>query len=492
MTISPLQITGVKSFSGLVTENSLHALRLQSPQLASSTVTKVMGMLNGSYNLWDRIKKSESTLSSDNDFEWFLEGDSRRAINIVGFTAPDPTRPGIGNTPFLLELEEQYFQVPDLINFDDREYAVKIIGNGYANGTNWVYEVKPIAADPTNSLFIPPYLLDSGRQVAKEFSPVTHTMNDEYGGVQYSTPFKMRNCFSGLAKEYEIPGNMKNRKLFNGCENAIITFTAPDGSKHSVWTNYHELVFDYQWEMEKMTQLFYGKSTKNLQTGQVFDKSGNGFENRQGHGFREQIAPSNKYYYTKFDLKQLQEILMSLCVNTIPEDDRKFVILTGEWGMIDVHETIQDDVFGNQGSIGPDRTFGKGQNLGYGGQYRDYKFPNGIEVTFVNFQPYNDYVNNRLKHPDGGTVESRRMTILNMGTSNGEANVQIFYPKDRKEIRRYVPGMTSPFLGENAKLSEIHMAANKKDAYGVYYMAYQALMLKNPFSCAELICDVSE
>ncbi len=489
-TISPLQIQGVKSFSGLVTENSLYALRMQSPQLASTTVTKVMGQLTGKYSVWDKISANTKIMESDADYEWFLEGDSQRAINIVSYSAPDTGRPGIANTPFTIEVEEQYFQVPDFISFDDREYGVKIIDNGYSNGTNWVYTVQTIGFD--QSKFIPPYLLDAGRQVAKEFSPIVSTLNDEYGGVNYATPFKMKNCFGGVAKEYEIPGNMKNRKLYNGCENAIITFTAPDGSKQSIWTNYHELIFDYQWEMEKMNQLFYGKLTKNLQTGQVSVKGGNGFELRQGAGFREQVANSNRYYYTVFDLDQLFEILLSLCVNTLPEDQRKFVILTGEYGLIDVHNAISAKVAANQGSIGPDRTFGSGQKLGYGGQYITYRFPNGIEVDFVNFEPYNDKVLNRLKHPDGGTIESRRMTIMNIGTSNGEANMQILYPKGRKEVRRYIPGTCSPFLGENAKLTAIDQAASKKDGYAVYYLAFQSFMMKNPFSCAELICDASE
>mgnify|MGYP003426620193 FL=1 len=70
--------------------------------------------------------------------------------------------------------------------------------------------------------------------------------------------------------------------------------------------------------------------------------------------------------------------------------------------------------------------------------------------------------------------------------------MQILYPKGRKEVRRYIPGTCSPFLGENMKLTEQDKAASKKDGYAVYYLAFQSFMMKNPFSCAELICDASE
>ena len=477
--ISNLQVTAPKSWAGLTTENALYSAFLNEPQMVSTIVTRVWKQFNQANPFFELINQNTKEMPHDGDYEWFLEGDHRKAIPIVAYYAPDTNRPGVGNTPFRIEVLEQHFQKPDLLWFDDREFQVKIVGDGYANGNNWVYEVEIIEPDPTK--FIPPSLLASGRKVSKMYTPIVRTLNKKYNGIAFSSPFKMRNVFSGISKECIVPGNMKNRPL-------IISITPPGGGPaQNLWTRYQELVMDWEWEQEKVKNLIFSKLTKNMQTGQVVAKGSNGFALFQGAGFRQQIANAYKFYYTTLTLDYLNEVFLNLSINILPEDERRFVMFTGERGMIQFHNLIQNDVQFRQMNVGPDRTFGSGQKMGYGGQYITYKFPQGIIVDVAHFPYYDDPIDARMEDPDGGFTENYRYTIMNIGKTNGEPNVQVVYPKERRETKKYIPGMTDP-MNPNSKMS---IAVSDVDGYEIKYQAFQGLQLANPFSCCELIKNVS-
>lgn len=225
--ISDLQITTAKSFSGLVTEGSLAAIHQIEPQLASSIVTKVFSMMR--YEGLIEILNRYPTVTMDTDIEyrWYMKGDDRKPITIVSYSASDSTRPGVGNTTFDLELEENYYQASDFLIFDNRDHGVRILDAGRANGTNWIYTVEHMKPDA--SYYVPPVYLAAGRQVSKKSSPVTNTLNSEFGGVQFVSHFQMENSFSTIAKEQVVPGNMHNRPL-------LITAKLPNGKETTVWT----------------------------------------------------------------------------------------------------------------------------------------------------------------------------------------------------------------------------------------------------------------
>jgi hypothetical protein len=349
---------------------------------------------------------------------------------------------------------------------------------GYASGTNWTYTVKHM--DPSDAFFIPPGLMDAGRKVSKQNNVVTNTLNKEYGGVQFSSHFEMRNDFSTHSKTYVVPGNMHDRPL-------LITMKSPDGKPVTVWTRWQEMVYDFQWKKEINNVLMFSKSNRN-DNGSYDMKGSNGFPIKQGAGLRQQISPSHKFYYNTFTLDYLFEVGQTLSINILPEDQREFLILTGERGMYQFADAVADQVAIFQ-PLGDERRLGVGSgidNLGWGGQYKQYRAYNGIRYTVMHMPEYDDVVDNRLEHPNGGQVENYRMTIMNIGTSSGEHNIQKLGVKNRTDLKWYVAGSTTPYGPQKGG-----MGSSKVDGYEMYRQTTVSLKMHNPLAAAELIPAVA-
>lgn len=477
--LNALQVSYAKSWSGLTTENHLYAIYQRDPQLVSDIVTEIFNR-KGYFGLDNFLSKYPTKmLDHDGEYRWMLKGDSRRAINIVGFTSAANTavgKPGLNQEIFYLELEERHFQVSDYLIFDDRDFGVRIVDEGYANGTNWVYGVQSM--NPADGAFIPASLMTVGRKVSRQNNIVTNTLNDEYSQPQFTSHFEMRNVFSTLSKEQVVPGNMHNTPL-------LIKMNAGDGQPVTTWTRWQDIETELQWRREKANQLMFSQFNQRA-NGQFANKSRNGFVIKQGAGLRQQISPSYKFYYTTLTLDYLHEVAQNLSINILPEDQREFLILTGERGMYMFSKLIEDKVavFNPMGN--PDRLMGSGSNLGFRGQYKVFEGYNGIKYTVMHMPEYDDVIDNRKFHPDGGYTENYRMTIMNIGTTNGEPNIQKMGVKGRTDMKWYVAGSTSPY-GPNYSGS----GGSEIDGYKIMYQTTQGIMLKNPLSACELIPSVN-
>jgi hypothetical protein len=473
--VNTLQVYQGKSWAGLTTDNHLGTVFSEQPTLVSGVMSRVFGMY--SHAGLDSILSmlgAEEELSSDADFEWYLKGDDEKAIRIVSFNATDVTRPGVNNTIFELELAEKYFAYTDKLVFDDRKFAVRVMEEPISNGVNWLYRVQLMTGDST--LFVPPALLAANRMVSKEYSPQERTLSKTAGETSFTSPFKLRNSFSTLRKTYTIPGNMHSRPL-------VIELLDPKSMKTTkIWTQYAEWEFMCQWYKEKNRNLIYSESNKGA-SGMYNMTGASGFPIIEGAGLRQQIAPAYKFNYTQFTIDWLEDVLLNLSINILPEDSRHFVALTGERGMIQFHRALENHAARFQ-PLDSKRISGSGQNLVFGGQYREYLGPQGIRFTLVHLPEYDNPVSNRLQHPDGGPVESYRYTILNFGTHKGKKNIRRVYPKGRKELMWHIAGSTSP-LGPNMSFSK--GSASAVDGYELHCMANQGLLIENPMSCAELI-----
>jgi len=478
-TISPLQVYFPKSWSGLTTDNHLAAIFASQPQLVSDVISRVFGM--NQYKGLDYLLTNIGTkeLDTDADYEWMLKGDDRKAVNIVSYTALDTTRAGINQSLFTIELDEKYFQLSDTLIFDDREYQVRVMTEPEANGVNWLYTVQLVTND--NTKFVPAAQLAAGKRVSKLYSIQERTLNRTYGSTSFSSPFKMRNIFSTLGKEFTVPGNMHDRPM-------VFSMLDPKSNKRTnMWTKYAEWEMLCQWVREKENNLIYSRFNQNS-NGSFSMKGSSGFPIMSGAGLREQISPSYKFYYSTFTIDYLTEVLLNLSINILPEDKREFVLLTGERGMVQFHKAMENKVALFQPLGNPSRLFGSGQNLGFGGQYVSYKGPQGIVVSVVSIPQYNDTIDNRTSHPDGGFTENYRYTILNFGTTEGEPNITKVYPKGRKDLMWHIAGSTTPF-GPNTSFNT--GAASKVDGYELMMFTTQGIMIKNPMSCAELIYNSS-
>jgi len=474
-TINTLQVYQGKDWSGLTTDNHLGTIFQEQPYLASSVMSRVFGQYNqmGLDAIMNYVG-AEEEFPDDRDFEWYLKGDDEKSIPVVSYSSSDTNRPGVNNSSFTITFPEKWFSYRDKLISDNRDYSVRVMSEPEASGTDWVYTVELMTGDP--ALFMPVSLLAANAEFSKEYSPVSKTLSKGGGVTSYTSPFKMRNSFSAFSKQDVIPGNMINRPL-------VIDMIDPASNKKTkIWTQYADWAFLSQWYQEKNRNLMFSTSNKTSQ-GTYKMKDDSGFEIKEGSGIREQIAPAYRFSYTSFTIAWLEDVLLNLSINILPEDSRHFVALTGERGMVQFHRALESEVARFQ-PLDSKRVSGSGQNLGFQGQYREYMGPQGVKFTLLHLPEYDNAVTNRIPHPDGGMTENYRYTILNFGTSGGKKNIRRVYPKGEREKLWHIPGSCSPF-GPNTSFRT--QAASAVDGYEIYAMAKQGVIVENPLSCGELI-----
>lgn len=474
--INVLQVTAAKSWAGLTTENHLVTAFMEQPQLISDVISRVFGM-NNYFGLSTLLSSmGTKTVDTDREYEWMLKGDDRKAITIVSYSANGSTsyaKPGISKSTFTLTLKENFFKESDEIFFDNPDYSVRVMAAPESDGMNWAYTVKH--TEPDINYFIPVKYLAAGKKVSKKFASQESTLGRTYGSTSFSSPFKMRNTFTTLAKELVIPANMHGRPT-------IISMTDPTSGKTTkIWTQYAEWEMLAQWEREKDNALLFSRYNQNADG--TYDLKGNStFPIIKGAGLRQQISPAYKFNYNKFSIEYLTDILLDLSINILPEDKRHFVALTGERGMVQFHKALEAKAALFQ-PLDSKRIFGSGQELGFGGQYVSYRGPQGVTFSLVNLPQYNDAVDNREAHPEAGFTENYRYTILNFGTNEGEPNITRVYPKNGNKMW-HVPGSTNPY-GPNTSFSQA--GASKVDGYELLIRTTQGILIRNPMSCCELV-----
>ena len=206
-----------------------------------------------------------------------------------------------------------------------------------------------------------------------------------------------------------------------------------------------------------------------------------------GAGLLEQIAPSNRTYYTTLTLDTLDSFLSDLSYNILGMGERKFMAFSGEMGLREFDRVLRDKASGYQLT---DTVFvtGSGQNLTLGGQFTTYNGLNGVSLTLKHLPLYDDPVHNRKLHPiSGKPLESYRITIVDIGNRDGEANLRKVVRKGREMVQWYTGGSVAPGAGFSTSVNTLR--SNAKDGYSVHFLSEQGLMLADPTTCGELICD---
>ena len=203
-----------------------------------------------------------------------------------------------------------------------------------------------------------------------------------------------------------------------------------------------------------------------------------------GAGLLEQIAPSNRRYYTRLTAELLEDFLSDLSYNVLGTNERKFIGLTGEMGLREFDRVLKEKM-ANLNMIDTVFVSGSGENLKFGGQFKTYVMSNGIELTLKYFPLYDDLTHNRQLHPVTlKPLESYRITFLDLGRRDGEANVVKVVRKDREFISWCTAGSVTP---AGYAHSNTEVRSNAKDGYAVHFLGECGIMLKDPRACGELI-----
>lgn len=473
-----------KHFSDLIDTNKISAASQQNPYQVATVLSYVFGTKDSGYNTsLDMLTGGLGNVMTIDQpsWEWNVMIDADRAVTIRdarwngAAIAPNST-PGLGNTPIQLWLEDNWFGPTAILEFDDKEYQVRVAGAPYQDGNLWVYTC--FVADGQPSSYIPADLLTPGCQVSRLASAVEE-YSEEGDILNYNTHFKMRNYLTTIRINYDITGSAYSTVM------AIALQDPKTGKKSYLWADYQEWVALREWYKRCERMLVYMKSNVN-KDGSCNLKGTNGRPVFIGAGLLEQIAPSNRRYYTELTAELLEDFLFDLSYNVLGTNERKFVALTGEMGMREFDRILKEKVV-NMNLTDTVFVTGSGDNLTFGGQFKTYKMTNGIELTLKYFPLYDDLTYNRKLHPiTKKPLESYRMTFLDLGRRDGEANIVKVVRKDREFVTWTTGGAVLP-SGYGKSINTLR--SNGKDGYTVFYLGEMGIMLRDPRACGELIME---
>ena len=111
---------------------------------------------------------------------------------------------------------------------------------------------------------------------------------------------------------------------------------------------------------------------------------------------------------------------------------------------------------------------------------------NGIRFEFIHIPWYDDQVRFKQYHPDGGLVESYRLTIMDFGTSGGNPNIQLVRVKGQDEVFGYIPGLRDPYTPGN----KVKQMASPVDGYTIHRADWCGVKIHNPMRLGEWIPNI--
>jgi hypothetical protein len=490
MRISPFQLTDAVQWSGLTTENHLGYLGMQNRQLISPIVDSILEQNLGLD--FDRFMDNfpKFTIESDKEFEWLMAGPDIKnypLISVRDSSGAVPAKAGINHTRFFMEFPSRMFEPTDAIATDSKEFYQLRIIEARQIGAHCEYEVELITGDP--SLFVPASELVAGKRYAKLYSPVEQTLSQRGGTVQHNSYFKLRNRCTSIRKNVDVPGNMIDAGQDTPMGTAFMVKDENNKPKmQKTWLSKLDWDFRTQLRREKAYRLAYSQWNQTSQ-GTYVNKGESGYDLKMGAGLFQQISSSNVHYLNNYTLDQLQDILLSLSVGKLPQDQRKFVIATGERGWIRFHKLVEARGLPFSANNAGNRITGTGNSLRFGGQFTSLGLLNGIEVELMKLPFLDDPTFNTAVHPDGGLVSSYEMLVMDIGTSNGKPNIEKVVVKgSESDIWGYVSGLRSPFQPSGTQNAPTQIA-NLKDGYQVGVMSIGGIKVNNPTRIARILSN---
>ncbi len=490
MKVFPNQVYEPKDFSGLVTENNLGLLFQEKPIQLSNYIDRLfeVNLPDDMLTLLNKYPTYE--IEDDREFEWLLQGQDEKNVPLMQayikdsgtLTNVDSThQPGKNGGVFYMLFPEKIFFVTHIIvGMKPDLYKVRIRAEAEQYGSGWLYECELFTGNP--NAFIPHTELESGTLWSVEYSISEQTLSKDASDIYFTSPYKMSNRLSMLRKKHVIPGNM----ILKGVNNPVaFTFMDQDGVKHTTWLNKLDWEFMKSFRREKSRLMFYGSSNKR-EDGTYAQYGSSGYEIKAGLGIREQIAPSNLFYYNTFRIENLVKYALSLSVGKLPEDKRRFVIGSGEYGLAMVSAAIEAYAGASALEYNRVQALTGGSKAAYTRpQFTSMADINGIRFEFVHIPDYDSEVRNKLKHPEGGTWESRRLTLMDIGTAGPDPNVQLARIKGQSEEHGYIPGLRDPF--SHGGKGKPKVMVTPVDGYEIHKADWIGAIVRNPMRMGEWI-----
>ena len=247
-----------KRFSDLIDTNKISYASQQSPYQVSTILSYVFGTKDNGYSTsLDMLTGGLGNVMTIDkaSWEWPVMIDADRAVTIrdakwQGEAISATSTAGLGNTPIMLWLEENMFASGAILEFDNKEFQVRVSGAPYQDGNLWVYTC--FVADGKPSSYIPHDLLTAGCQVSR-LASAYEEYSEEGDILNYSTHFKMRNYLTTVRINYDITGSAYSDVM------AIALRDPATGKTSYLWADYQEWLALREWYKRTERMLVYMK-----------------------------------------------------------------------------------------------------------------------------------------------------------------------------------------------------------------------------------------
>lgn len=494
MSVGKYVMTKGKHWSGLTLKNHIGAIFGSKPQLASK-LTTVLLQESGMKNLDTTLSKfPEKTLETSEDFIWKLVGSDERNIPLVearynGSVVEDgDTGVGAARSTFELVFGEKWFtKVHVIAGIRPDIYQIRILEDPREEGGLYVYTCE-VWGGQESLAGIPGDELSAGNRFSIESAYVEDELSTEGAGIQFTSPYTMRNSVSTLRMEHKVSGAMIDCKVEPVYFAGIETRDSNTGKVkvNKTWMQEVHWQFEKALSRIKAKTLMFGKTNRD-DNGRFLNKGKSNIEIKAGSGIREQIEVSNTTYYNRFSIRLLEDMLYELSEGKLDFNERKFMLRTGERGAAQFHRAVTTAASGwtnltqnNPAVIQKTTSNLHSNSLKAGFQFTEWVAPNNVHVMLEVDPMYDDKVRNKILHPDGGVAESYRYDILYIGSME-EPNIQKIKVRGNDELRGYQAGIRDPFTGRRGGVMQ-----TMEDSATMTAMCGTGAMVKDPSRTATL------
>lgn len=418
--------------------------------------------------------KPFGTKEIDNEvFRYKLLGAEYKCARVLEVIETGNVAPGLNGVTFRIKLDLDYFGYPDVLMPEDSSYPCQV-KDAYTDGEGTIYVMELQGDDPTK--FLPPYLLEVGREWSKVWTSVPSESNEYFGGQQYPEAFELEGQVGAFAQSVTVTDKALRMEGRLGVEIQM------DGQTVRNFIPMAEAKMRSELRKSMEAQAWYGvKQTK---------KSPNGYWTKTGNGIREQLKDGfTERYNTIPSVNRFKDYLMDISFSRLDETDRKFVAFTGTLGSVQLHDVLASEA---ASFLTLDTHFIErynaglaGRHLSFGAQFRHYQGPEGIEFSLIKLPFYDSREFEKRTHPyyTEYPIDSGRYTFMDFGNNDGQQNVMAL-----KVMDTYRYGYVTGTIGPNGPITSGQFGGLKAEYTAAEEGTFGVIML-DPTRGGELIMD---
>jgi hypothetical protein len=445
-----------------VENNALVTNLLKYPEISKAMIRQ-FPQYSLTYFLEGTGRFAKEELIGDNAFKWSVLGRLNRPSTSTGAQAGGAL--GAGGASFTIELFENYLNPNDVIRFSDGTQAI-VISDAVSVGSNYEFTIKLQTNDPlaTMDATLTFPLGSSVNTIGSAFPE-----NSDRGYENHIYPDWHTNYL----------GICRKAKSISGSALTDVTWIENNGQRLWFFTDQNLVMEEYLYQME--LGRWYGKTTMDT-AGSALITDVNGDPLVTGDGVLEQIDSANTDTYTG-DLSEdiIVDFLANLSLNS-GKKNSNWMVFTGTAGKVAFHRAMRDLVFQGSSLI---YDMDAGRNLELGVNYTTYNAL-GHKITLVHNPLFDDpNLHTDIDPGTGYPKESFRMVFMDMGVTNGVANIEVKVKGaggiDRGMIVKYIPGMVNPFDQKSM------VASNSKDGFTCEVLSESGIIVRNTLACGQLL-----